>query len=401
MESCTLMAKRTVRDINVSGKRVLVRADLNAPQHEDGSVSDDTRLRAVRPTLQYLRTHGACIVLMSHLGRPKGKVDERFRMAPIAAKLSEILGQDVPVAPDCVGPEVEALANKLERGQILLLENLRFHKEEEANDEAFARSLAKLGDIYVNDAFGTAHRAHASTEGVTHFLPSVAGLLMQAELDMLGSLVDNPGRPFAAIIGGAKVSSKLAVLKHLLDRVDTLIIGGGMAGTFLKARGIEVGDSLLEPDLLEEAKAIEHAAAQRGVRFLLPTDAVIANQFSADADKRIVPINAVPAGWQILDIGPDSIREFEQALSDCKTILWNGPMGVFELAPFAEGTRAVAAFLARSNAVTVVGGGDSVAALESQGLASKITHVSTGGGATLEFLEGKVLPGVAALEDRT
>ncbi|MDB5060140.1 MAG: Phosphoglycerate kinase [Chloroflexi bacterium] len=394
------MPKRSVRDIDVNGKRVLVRADLNAPQREDGSVSDDTRLRATRPTLQYLRTHGARIVLMSHLGRPKGKVDERFRMAPIAAKLSEILGQHVPVAPDCVGPEVEALANNLEPGQILLLENLRFHKEEEANDEGFAKSLAKLGDIYVNDAFGTAHRAHASTEGVTHFLPSVAGLLMLAELDMLGSLIENPRRPFAAIIGGAKVSSKLAVLKHLLDRVDTLIIGGGMAGTFLKARGLEVGDSLLEPDLLDAAKAIEVDAAQRKVRFLLPTDAVIADQFSADANTRVVPINEVPAGWQILDIGPETIREFGNALSGSETILWNGPMGVFELEPFATGTRAVATLLAGSNAVTVVGGGDSVAALEGHGLASKITHVSTGGGATLEFLEGKVLPGVAALEDR-
>lgn len=394
------MPKRSVRDIDVNGKRVLVRADLNAPQREDGSVSDDTRLRATRPTLQYLRTHGARIVLMSHLGRPKGKVDERFRMAPIAAKLSEILGQHVPVAPDCIGPEVEALANNLEPGQILLLENLRFHKEEEANDEGFAKSLAKLGDIYVNDAFGTAHRAHASTEGVTHFLPSVAGLLMLAELDMLGSLIENPRRPFAAIIGGAKVSSKLAVLKHLLDRVDTLIIGGGMAGTFLKARGLEVGDSLLEPDLLDAAKAIEADAAQRNVRLLLPTDAVIADQFSADANTRVVPINEVPAGWQILDIGPETIREFGNALSGSETILWNGPMGVFELEPFANGTRAVATLLAESNAVTVVGGGDSVAALEGQGLASKITHVSTGGGATLEFLEGKVLPGVAALEDR-
>ncbi|MDB5076089.1 MAG: Phosphoglycerate kinase [Chloroflexi bacterium] len=394
------MPKRSVRDIDVNGKRVLVRADLNAPQREDGSVSDDTRLRATRPTLQYLRTHGARIVLMSHLGRPKGKVDERFRMAPIAAKLSEILGQHVPVAPDCIGPEVEALANNLEPGQILLLENLRFHKEEEANDEGFAKSLAKLGDIYVNDAFGTAHRAHASTEGVTHFLPSVAGLLMLAELDMLGSLIENPRRPFAAIIGGAKVSSKLAVLKHLLDRVDTLIIGGGMAGTFLKARGLEVGDSLLEPDLLDAAKAIEADAAQRNVRLLLPTDAVIADQFSADANTRVVPINEVPAGWQILDIGPETIREFGNALSGSETILWNGPMGVFELEPFANGTRAVATLLAESNAVTVVGGGDSVAALEGQGLASKITHVSPGGGATLEFLEGKVLPGVAALEDR-
>ena len=300
------MAKKSVRDIDVSGKRVLVRADLNAPQREDGSVSDDTRLRATRPTLQYLRTHGARIVLMSHLGRPKGKVDERFRMAPIAAKLSEILGQEVLTAPECVGPEVEALASKLEPGQILLLENLRFHKEEEANDPEFAKSLAKLGDIYVNDAFGTAHRAHASTEGVTHYLPSVAGLLMQKELDALGNLVENPQRPFAAVIGGAKVSSKLAVLKNLLQKVDILVIGGGMAGTFLKAKGLEIGNSLLEPDLVDEARSIEAAAAERGVKFLLPVDTVIGDKFAADAERKVVPAGQVPEGWQQLDIGPES-----------------------------------------------------------------------------------------------
>ena len=393
------MAKKSVRDVDVSGKRVLVRADLNAPQREDGTVTDDTRLRASRPTLQYLRTHGARIVLMSHLGRPKGKVDERYRMAPIAAKLAEILGQEVLTAPDCIGPEVEALAAKLEPGQVLLLENLRFHKQEEANDPEFAKSLAKLGDIYVNDAFGTAHRAHASTEGVTHYLPSVAGLLMQKELDALGNLVENPARPFAAIIGGAKVSSKLAVLKNLLQKVDILIIGGGMAGTFLKAKGLEIGDSLLEADLVDEARSIEAAAAEHGVKFLLPIDTVIGNKFAADAEKKVVPAGEVPAGWQQLDIGPESIRVFEEALAPCKTILWNGPMGVFEFEPFAAGTNAIASFLARSSAVTVVGGGDSVAALEGQGLASKMTHVSTGGGASLEFLEGRVLPGVAALED--
>jgi phosphoglycerate kinase len=393
------MAKKSVRDVDVSGKRVLVRADLNAPQREDGTVTDDTRLRASRPTLQYLRTHGASIVLMSHLGRPKGKVDERYRMAPIAAKLAEILGQEVFLASDCIGPEVEALAEKLELGQVLLLENLRFHKQEEANDPEFAKSLAKLGDIYVNDAFGTAHRAHASTEGVTHYLPSVAGLLMQKELDALGNLVENPARPFAAIIGGAKVSSKLAVLKNLLQKVDILVIGGGMAGTFLKAKGLEIGDSLLEADLVDEARSIEAAAAERGVKFLLPVDTIIGNKFAADAERKVVPAGEVPAGWQQLDIGPESIKVFEEALAPCKTILWNGPMGVFEFEPFAAGTNAIASFLARSSAVTVVGGGDSVAALEGQGLASKMTHVSTGGGASLEFLEGRVLPGVAALED--
>jgi phosphoglycerate kinase len=394
------MTKRGIRDIDVQGKRVLVRADLNAPQHEDSSVSDDTRLRASRPTLQYLRTHGARIVLMSHLGRPKGKVNEKYRMAPIAARLSEILGQEVQVAPDCVGAEVEAMADKLEPGQILLLENLRFHPEEEANDEQFARSLARLGDVYVNDAFGTAHRAHASTEGVTHFLPSVAGLLMQRELDMLDSLVEDPKRPVAAIIGGAKVSSKLAVLKNLLEKVDILIIGGGMAGTFLKANGVEIGKSLLEAELIDEARAIQAEAARRNVQLLLPTDAVIADAVSVDANTRVVAIAEVPPGWCILDIGPESVKHFTSALESCKTIFWNGPMGVFELEPFATGTRAVAAFLATSSAATIVGGGDSVAAVEGLGLADKMTHISTGGGATLEFLEGKVLPGVAALEDR-
>jgi phosphoglycerate kinase len=393
------VAKLTVRDIDVHDKRVLVRMDLNAPQDAEGRVTDDTRLRAVRPTLQYLRSHGARIVLMSHLGRPKG-VDPRYRMAPIAARLGEILAQEIPVAPDCIGPVVEAMAAALEPGQMLLLENLRFHPEEEKNDPAFAAALAKLGEIYVNDAFGTAHRAHASTEGVAHYLPAVAGLLMQRELDMLGSLIESPQRPFAAIIGGAKVSTKLTVLRHLLDKVDVLAIGGGMAGTFLRARGLGVGDSLLEEDLVPAARDLEQAASARGVRLLLPVDAVIADAFAADAQTRIVPVEAIPDGWRIMDIGPETVRSFEDALADCRTILWNGPMGVFEMEPFAAGTHAVAAFLARSGAVTVVGGGDSVAALESQGLAGKMTHVSTGGGATLEFLEGQTLPGVAVLQER-
>ncbi|MGH2344109.1 MAG: phosphoglycerate kinase [Chloroflexota bacterium] len=393
------MIKRTARDLEVQGKRVLVRLDLNAPQDEHGNVTDDSRLRAARPTLQYLRTHGARMILMSHLGRPKGKVNEKYRMAPIAARLSEIMGQEIPVAPDCVGPEVEAMAEQLQPGQMLLLENLRFHPEEEANDPAFAAQLAKLADIYVNDAFGTAHRAHASTVGITRYLPSVAGLLMQRELEMLGGLISTPRRPFAAIIGGAKVSTKLGVLRHLLHRVDVLLIGGGMVGTFLKARGLAIGDSLVENDLVGEARALESAAA-RDVRICLPVDAVIADRFAADAKTAIVPIGEVPDGWRIMDIGPDTVRAYEQALAECQTILWNGPMGVFEMDAFAAGTNAVAAFLARSGAVTVVGGGDSVAALEGQGLAAKMTHVSTGGGATLEFLEGQTLPGVAALEDR-
>jgi phosphoglycerate kinase len=394
------VAKLTIRDVDVAHKRVLVRLDLNAPQDAEGHITDDTRLRAVRPTLQYLRSHGACLILMSHLGRPKGKVDLKYRMAPIAERLGEIMGQEIPVAPDCIGPEVEALVAGLAPGQMLLLENLRFHPEEEANDPAFAAALARLGDLYVNDAFGSAHRAHASTEGVAHDLPAVAGLLMQRELEALGSLIESPKRPFAAIIGGAKVSTKLTVLQHMLDRVDVLIIGGGMAGTFLKARGLCIGDSLVEEDLIPEARALEEEARKRRVRLALPEDAVIADRFAADAESRLASIDAIPDGWRIMDIGPESVQRFEQQLADCQTILWNGPMGVFEMEPFAAGTRAVAAYLARSGAVTVVGGGDSVAALEGLGLAGKMSHVSTGGGATLEFLEGKTLPGVAALRDR-
>ena len=394
------MTKRTIRDLDVQGKRVLARLDLNAPQDDQGRVTDDTRLRSVRPTLQYLRTHGARMILMSHLGRPKGKVDEKYRLVPIAARLAEIMGQEIPVAPDCVGPAVEALVEQLQPGQMLLLENLRFHPEEEANDPAFAARLARLGDLYVNDAFGSAHRAHASTEGVAHDLQAVAGLLMQRELEMLDGLLSAPRQPFAAIIGGAKVSSKLGVLRHLLTRVNALLIGGGMAGTFLKARGLEVGDSLVENDLLADARSLEAAAAAHGVEIYLPVDAVIADRFAADAQTRIVPVSRIPVGWRIMDIGPDTVHAYEGALSECKTILWNGPMGVFEMPAFAAGTNAVAAFLARSGATTVVGGGDSVAAVEGQGLAAKMTHISTGGGATLEFLEGRILPGVAALEDR-
>lgn len=393
------MGKRSIRDVEVRGKRVLVRVDLNAPQDAEGHVTDDTRLQAIKPTVDYLRENGARIVLMSHLGRPKGKVVEKLRMGPIATRLAQILGQDVQVAPDCIGPEVEKMVQALQPGQILLLENLRFHPEEEGNDPQFAARLARLGDIYVNDAFGTAHRAHASTEGVAHYLPAVAGLLMQREVAVLGNLVEHPQRPFATIIGGAKVSGKLEVLQHLLQRVDLLLIGGGMAVTFLKGRGLNVGDSLLEPDLIATAHDLEQTAKDRGVRLLLPVDAVIANRFAEDAETQVVSVTNVPDGWRILDIGPQTIQEFEAALTDCKTILWNGPMGVFEMEPFASGTRAMAQCLARSKAVTVVGGGDSVAAIEQQHLADKMTHVSTGGGATLEFLEGKTLPGVECLLD--
>jgi len=394
------VAKRTIRDIDVRDKRVLVRVDLNAPQDDQGQVTDDTRLRAIRPTVQYLRTHGAAIVLMSHLGRPKGKVEERYRMAPVAARLTEILGQAVSVAPDCVGPAVEAQVAALRPGEILLLENVRFHPGEEANDPGFAAQLARLADIYVDDAFGTAHRSHASTEGVAHHLPAVAGLLMQAELDVLGGLLQSPARPFVAVIGGSKVSGKLEILQSLLAVVDTLIIGGGMAGTFLAARGLEVGDSILERDLIPSASALVAAAATKGVPLLLSVDVVITDRFAADAEQRVVAVEDIPPGWQIMDIGPRTIELFMGALRDARTVFWNGPMGAFEMPPFAKGTNAIAHALAESGAVTVVGGGDSVAAIDQLGLADKMTHISTGGGAALKFLEGKALPGLAALEER-
>ena len=394
------MAKRTIRDIDVRDKRVLVRVDLNAPQDEHGQVTDDTRLRAIRPTVQYLRTHGAAIILMSHLGRPKGKVDERYRLAPLAPRLSEILGQQVSVAPDCVGPEVEAQVAALKPSEILLLENVRFHAGEESNDPGFAARLAGLADIYVDDAFGTAHRCHASTEGVAHHLPAVAGLLMEAELDALGGLLHSPARPFVAVVGGAKVSGKLEVLQLLLSVVDTLIVGGGMAGTFLAARGLEVGDSILERDLIPAARSLVAAAAARGVPLLLSVDVVISDRFAADAAHRVVPVEAIPQGWQIMDIGPRTIELFLGVLGGARTVFWNGPMGAFEMPNFAVGTNAVAHALAASTAVTVVGGGDSVSAIDHLGLADKMTHISTGGGAALEFLEGKILPGVAALEER-
>jgi len=394
------VAKRTIRDIDVRDKRVLVRVDLNVPQDEHGQVTDDTRLRAIRPTVQYLRTHGAAIILMTHLGRPKGKVDERYRLAPLAPRLSEILGQQVSVAPDCVGPAVEAQVAALKPGGILLLENVRFHAGEESNDPGFAAQLAGLADIYVDDAFGTAHRSHASTEGVAHHLPAVAGLLMEAELDALGGLLHSPARPFVAVVGGAKVSGKLEVLQLLLSVVDTLIVGGGMAGTFLAARGLEVGDSILERDLIPSASALVAAAATKGVPLLLSVDVVITDRFAADAEQRVVAVEEIPPGWQIMDIGPRTIELFMGALRDARTVFWNGPMGAFEMPPFAKGTNAIAHALAESGAVTVVGGGDSVAAIDQLGLADKMTHISTGGGAALKFLEGKALPGLAALEER-
>jgi len=394
------MQKQTIRDVDVGGKRVLMRVDFNVPLDREGHVSDATRLREAIPTISYLRERGARVILMSHLGRPNGQVKESLRMAPVAAELQRLLGAPVESTADSVGPEVEAAVAHLQSGGVLLLENLRFHPEEEANDPGFSRQLSALGDLYVDDAFGTAHRAHASTEGVTHYLPAVAGLLMEKELESFDRILEHPERPFVAIIGGAKVSSKIGVLEHLLDKVNGLIIGGGMANTFLKAQGHEVGRSLLEPDKLQVATDLLQRAAGAGVEILLPIDAVVTDRLEADARCQVVGVDAVPADLLIADIGPRSVEQFGKAIASAKTILWNGPMGVFEVAPFAAGTRALADLVGRSKAVTVIGGGDTVAAIEQAGCADRMTHISTGGGASLELLEGRVLPGVAALRDR-
>jgi phosphoglycerate kinase len=395
------MKKKSVRDIDVNDKRVLVRVDYNVPiDTGTGDILDDSRIRATIPTIRYLLDHNARIILCSHLGRPEGKVVESLRLAPVARRLSELLGQPVHTVGDCVGPEVQQAVERLHPGEILLLENLRFHPEEEKNDVEFAKALASLCDIYVNDAFGTAHRAHASTAGVAAFRPAVAGLLMEKEIEYLSRLVTDPERPFAALIGGAKVSSKIGVLENLLSKVDRLIIGGGMASTFLKSQGRAIGDSLVEDDQLDTARRIERDARSRGAQLLLPVDAVIANRFAPDAEARTVPIDAIPDGWRIMDIGPRTLEAFEAALADARTVLWNGPMGVFEFPRFAAGTIGIARILARSKATTVAGGGETVAAIEEAGVANDFTHISTGGGASLEFLEGRELPGVAALEDR-
>jgi phosphoglycerate kinase len=397
------MDTATVRDIDVRGKRALVRVDLNAPQDVSGAITDDTRLRASLPTIQYLLDQGAAVILMSHLGRPKGKVDPKYSLKPIATRLSELLGKPVPLAPDCVGPEVEAMARALQPGEVLLLENLRFHPEEEANDPGFAKQLASLGEIYVNDAFGTAHRAHASTEGVAHDLPAVAGFLMEKELTFLGGALENPKRPFVAISGGAKVSDKIAVLDHLIDIADKVLIGGGMANTFFKARGLFMGDSLVEDDKLEDARRLLAKAEAAGKPFLLPVDVAVGEKFAADAEGTITTPDAVPEGWRILDVGPQTILAFGEALVDAKTVIWNGTLGVAEFPAFALGTRALVRLLVELTSLgvtTIVGGGDSAAAVEADGAADKLSHVSTGGGASLEFLEGRELPGVAALRDR-
>ncbi len=400
------MSKKTVANLSesdLSGKRVLVRADFNVPLEENGTISDDTRIRAALPTIKALVEKKAKVVLCSHMGRPKGEVKEKLRLTPVAERLSELLGQKVTMCSDSVGDEVTATINSLQEGQVALLENLRFQAGEEKNDPEFAKKLAANADLYVNDAFGTAHRAHASTEGVTHYLsPCVAGYLIEKELEYLKGAIEEPQRPLAAIIGGSKVSSKIGVIETLLDKCDKLLLGGGMIFTFLKARGIGVGNSLVEEDKLELAKSLEAKAKEKGVALLLPTDVVIADKFAPDANAKTVSVNDIPDGWMGLDIGPDSIKTFNDALADCKTVIWNGPMGVFEFDKFAVGTETIAhtlAGLTPKGVSTIIGGGDSVAAVEKVGVAEQMSHISTGGGASLELLEGKELPGISALDE--
>jgi phosphoglycerate kinase len=399
------MTKKSIASLtaaDLTGKKVLVRADFNVPVDDNGAITDDTRIRAALPTIKDLTGKGAIVILASHFGRPKG-VDEKLRLTPVAARLSELLGQTVVKCNDCIGAEVAAQIGAMSNGQVALLENVRFYPEEEKNDPEFAKKLASIADLYVNDAFGTAHRAHASTEGVTKYLrPSVAGYLIESELKYLQTAIESPQRPLAAIVGGSKVSSKIGVIETLLDKCDKLFLGGGMIFTFYKARGLNVGKSLVEEDKLELARTLEAKAKEKGVQLLLPTDVVVADNFSPDANAQTVDINNIPDGWMGLDIGPDSIKTFQAALADCKSVIWNGPMGVFEFDKFAAGTEAIAHTLAdisAKGAITIIGGGDSVAAVEKVGLADKMSHISTGGGASLELLEGKVLPGIAALDD--
>lgn len=393
------MEKKSVRDIDVRGKRVFVRVDFNVPL-EDGRITDDTRIQAALPTIRYLTDQGARVILASHLGRPKGDVNPKYSLAPVAERLSDLLGKNVEKASDSVGPQVKERISLLQDGDVLLLENVRFHKGEEKNDPELSRQFAELADIYVNDAFGTAHRAHASTAGIAAHLPAVAGFLMEKEISIMGKALSNPERPFTAIIGGAKVSDKITVIDNLLTKVDRLLIGGGMANTFLAGLGYKLGKSLVEPDKLEDAKALVDRAKEKGVELLLPVDLVAATEFAANAEHQSVELDQVPEDGMALDIGPKTIARYQEAIRTSKTVIWNGPMGVFEFDAFAKGTNAVAQAIAEVDGTTIVGGGDSVAAVEKSGLANRMTHISTGGGASLEFLEGKILPGVAALNDK-
>ena len=396
----SMMNKKSIADIDVKGKRVIARVDFNVPLDENRNVTDDKRIKGALPTIKYIIENGGKLILVSHLGRPKNGPEAKYSMKPAAERLSQLLGKEVILASDVIGEDAKTKAANLKEGEILMLENVRFHKEEEKNDPAFAKELASLADIYVNDAFGTAHRAHASTAGLADYLPSACGFLIKKELDIMGKALNNPERPFVAILGGAKVSDKISVIENLLDKVDTLIIGGGMAYTFFKAQGYNVGNSICEMDKLELAESLLKKAKEKGVNLLLPVDTVIGKEFKADTEYKVVDSDSIPDGWMGLDIGPKTVEIFSEAIKGAKTVVWNGPMGVFEFENFAVGTKKIAQALAESGATSIVGGGDSAAAVEQLGFADKITHISTGGGASLEFLEGKELPGIAVLDEK-
>lgn len=392
------MNKKSIRDVELAGKRVFCRVDFNVPM-QDGVITDDTRIRAAVPTIRYMVDAGAKVILASHFGRPKGQVVEEMRLTPVAAHLSALLGKEVTKLGDSVGEEVKAAVAGMKNGDVLLLENVRFHHGEEKNDPELAKSFAELADLFVNDAFGTAHRAHASTAGIAQYIPAVSGLLMEKEIRFMGGALSNPERPFTAIVGGAKVKDKIAVIENLLTKVDSLIIGGGMANTFLKAQGYAIGASLCEDDKLDLARSLMEQAKERGVNLMMPIDVVVADRFAADAEKKTVAIDAIPEGWMALDIGPKTVEAYHRVIVESKTVVWNGPMGVFEMDAFAQGTIGVARAMKECSGTTIIGGGDSVAAVEKAGVADEMTHISTGGGASLEFMEGKELPGVTVLSD--
>ena len=394
------MNKKTLQDFNLENKRVLVREDLNVPLDENQNITDDTRIRAALPTINYLIEKGAKVIIVSHLGRPKGKVNPKYSLAPVAKRLSELLGRDVAFAKDCIGEAAQEAVDKMKAADVLLLENVRFHEGEEKNDPDFAKQLARLADIFINDAFGTSHRAHASTVGVADFLPAGAGFLLQKEIEVMGKALENPERPFVAILGGAKVGDKIGVIKNLLNKVDTLLIGGGMAYTFLKSKGYEIGQSLLEEDKIDLAASLLKEAEEKNVKLLLPEDVVVTSELKEGMPHETVPVSEIPEDKMGVDIGEETRKKFAEAIKEAKTVVWNGPMGVFEIREYAQGTLAVADAMAKSEAVTIIGGGDSAASVEQLGFAEAMTHISTGGGASLEFLEGKELPGIAALDDR-
>jgi phosphoglycerate kinase len=395
-----MMNKKTIEEIDVKGKKVIVRVDFNVPLDENGNITDDKRIVGALPTIKYLVEHGAKTILVSHLGRPKQGFEDKFSMKPTAVRLGQLLGKEVIMAKDVIGSDAKEKAAALKDGEVLMLENVRFHKEETKNDPAFAKELSGLAEIYVNDAFGTAHRAHASTAGLADHLPAVCGYLIQKEIDVMGKALSNPERPFVAILGGAKVSDKIGVIENLMDRVDCLIVGGGMAYTFFKAKGYGIGTSICEDDKVELAKSLLEKAESKGVKLMLPVDNMVGKEFNNDTESQVVQSNKIPDGWMGMDIGPETIKLYSEAIKKAKTVVWNGPMGVIEFANFANGTKEVAKAVAESSAISIIGGGDSAAAVEQLGFADKITHISTGGGASLEFLEGKVLPGIDVLMDK-